>query len=52
MVTECALVNYYSKLALTSGAVGDSLSDPTTYPYLIRSIIPKKYYSMKNYSVD
>ena len=44
MITEGALVNYFSKLALTSGAVGDELSDTSTYPYLIRTIIPKKYY--------
>lgn len=49
MLTEAALANYYGILALTSGAVGSALSDTTTYPYLIRSIIPKKYYST-NYS--
>lgn len=49
LVTECALVNYYSTLVLSSGAVGDALSDTTTYPYLIRTIIPKKYYSKNQY---
>lgn len=48
MTTEAALVNYYGKLALSSGAVGDALSDTTTYPYLVRTIIPKKYYCKHN----